>query len=271
MDPAALASLCLLIARAPHPGMPSAPQSCPPHAAASTEILLHRLGPHPGLQTASDEARDAIARVSLAEAGNQGDSGLAAVIYTILNRLADGRWGNTVDAVLNARGQFEPVLRAGGDWRLLPTVSPPARARVETILNLALDGRLPDPTLGARYFQNPAVVAMRARSGEVSSAMVNFGGQTPVATIGAHSFYVLGPRGLKHIRTRRGEDPIFVGPIHGEEARLSTRQGEEPGPGERGGEGEGQTPHPPTPRTLAPPFDPIFIRPAPRTPASTGP
>ena len=45
---------------------------------------------------------EAIARVSFAEAANQGDSGLAAVIYTIVNRLVDGRWGSTVDGVLNA-------------------------------------------------------------------------------------------------------------------------------------------------------------------------
>ena len=66
---------------------------------------------------AAPDAREGIARVAFAEAGNQGDSGLAAVIYTILNRLADGRWGPTIDAVLNAPHQFEPVMRAGGDWR----------------------------------------------------------------------------------------------------------------------------------------------------------
>ena len=35
----------------------------------------------------SPQCRDAIARVAYAEAGNQGDSGLAGVVYTILNRL----------------------------------------------------------------------------------------------------------------------------------------------------------------------------------------
>jgi hypothetical protein len=66
------------------------------------------------MQVTSAAGRDAIARVAYAEAGNQGDSGLAAVVYTILNRLQDGRWGDTIDSVLNARAQFEPVLRAGG-------------------------------------------------------------------------------------------------------------------------------------------------------------
>ena len=58
-------------------------------------------------------------------------------------------------------------MRAGGDWRNLPAVSAAAQARVDTILNLALEGRLPDLTGGARFFQNPAIVASRARAGSV--------------------------------------------------------------------------------------------------------
>jgi hypothetical protein len=166
---------------------------------------------------ASPEAREGIARVSFAEAGNQGDSSLAAVIYTILNRLADRRWGDTVDSVLNARAQFEPVMRAGGDWRALPPVSPAQQARIDTILNLALDGRLPDLTNGARYFQNPAIVAARARSGEVSPSLVNFGGEPPSAVIGAHSFYAdAGGRRTRAAGVAGGPRPagdaaIFVG------------------------------------------------------------
>ena len=45
-------------------------------------------------------------------------------------------------------------------------------------------------TNGARFFQNPQIVADRARRGEVSEGLVNFGGTGPSAVIGAHSFYV---------------------------------------------------------------------------------
>ena len=186
MDAAALAGLCALLARGePGPALPPG-VVCPPVVAstlsAPDRVDLRSLVLAPG-------ARDAIARVTFAEAGDQGDSGLAAVVYTILNRLQDGRWGGSVDAVLNAPSQFEPVMRAGGDWRRLPPVSAAARARIDTILNLALDGRLPDLTHGARYFQNPAIVAARARTGQVAAGLVNFGGATPSAVIGAHSFY----------------------------------------------------------------------------------
>lgn len=141
-------------------------------------------------QVDAPAARDAIARVAYAEAAGQGDTGLAGVVFTILNRLASGGWGSTVEAVVNARAQFEPVMRAGGDWRALRPASPAERARIDTILNLALEGRLPDPTGGARYFQNPAIVAARARAGTVRPGLVHFGGATPSATIGDHAFYV---------------------------------------------------------------------------------
>jgi len=176
--------------------------------AAAVSLLADRVS--------SSEAREGIARVSFAEAGNQGDSGLAAVVYTILNRLADGRWGGTVDGVLNARHQFEPVMRAGGDWRALPPVSPAQQARIDTIINLALDGRLPDLTNGARYFQNPAIVGARARTGEVSPGLVNFGGERPSAVIGAHSFYADARGGHTRVAAAGAPSPargsaIFVG------------------------------------------------------------
>lgn len=136
-------------------------------------------------------ARDAIARVTWAEAAGQGDSGLAGVVYTILNRLAAGRWGASIDQVVNARAQFEPVLRAGGDWRALPAVRPAERARIDTILNLALEGRLPDLTGGALFFQNPKIVAARAAAGTVSPRLVHFGGAAPSVVIGDHAFYAV--------------------------------------------------------------------------------
>ena len=142
-----------------------------------------------GLAIAAPSAREAIARVAYAEAAGQGDSGLAGVVYTILNRVASGRWGASVDGVVNARAQFEPVLRAGGDWRDLPVASAARRARIDTIINLALDGRLPDLTGGALYFQNPRIVAARAAAGTASTRLVNFGGARPSVTIGDHAFY----------------------------------------------------------------------------------
>jgi len=188
MDGAALAGLCWLLARgqmAPGPG--GGPGCARPPA---TPIGALAEPPVSGRTLSGAGDRDAIARVALAEAGDQSDSGLAAVVYTILNRLRDGRWGRSVSAVLNAPGQFEPVMRAAGSWRRLPEPTAAQRVRVDTILNLVLEGRLPDLTQGARYFQNPQIVAARAARGLVARGLVDFGGASPSATIGAHRFYV---------------------------------------------------------------------------------
>ena len=190
MDPAALAGLCLLLARGQTAQPLPAGVNCPPPSAPAAAAPGSSADGGLARRVAGQEAREAITRVAFAEAGNQGDSGLAAIVYTILNRLQDGRWGASVEAVVNARGQFEPVMRAGGDWRRLPAATVAQRARIDTILNLALEGRLPDLTNGARFFQNPQIVADRARRGEVSEGLVNFGGTGPSAVIGAHSFYV---------------------------------------------------------------------------------
>jgi hypothetical protein len=180
MDPAAIAGLCAVLAHGgPADKLPIG-VACPPVAAIAAPADPTPLAVDLTVPLAAPGARDGLARVAYAEAGNQGDSGLAAVVYAILNRLADGRWGASVDAVLNARSQFEPVMTAGGDWRRLPPVSAAQQAHVDAILNLILDGRLPDLTHGARYFQNPRIVAQ----------LVNFGGAIPSAVIGAHSFFV---------------------------------------------------------------------------------
>ena len=217
MEPAAIAGLCAVLAHGRLSGPLPGGVACPPAAVARAAPAGAETRPFLEQALGAPSAREGVARVAFAEAGNQGDSGLAGVVYAILNRLADGRWGTSVDAVLNARAQFEPVMRVGGDWRGLPAVSAAQQARIDTILNLALDGRLPDLTGGARFFQNPAVVARRVRDGEVAPSLVNFGGATPSAIIGAHTFYVDAGRGggsSRRVRPAKSSNPaetIFVG------------------------------------------------------------
>ena len=139
--------------------------------------------------TLGSEDRDALGRVAYAEAGNQGTEGLTAVLYVVLNRLASGRFGSSVGAVIEASGQFEPVDRAGRRWRNLPTLSASNVAIVATIIDLIQQGRLPDPTHGATFFQNPQIVASRAAGGQVPISLTNFNNQTPIAVIRDHAFF----------------------------------------------------------------------------------
>ncbi|MFO1127153.1 MAG: cell wall hydrolase [Rhodospirillales bacterium] len=142
-------------------------------------------GPSGGL---SAEDREAIGRIAYAEAGNQGEEGIAAVIYTILNRVSSGQFQSTVQGVIDAPNQFEPATRAGG-WRNLPSLTQSQRIQYETILNLILASRLPDLTNGALFFQNARIVAERAAAGSGSSYLVDFGGTPPIAEIRDHRFY----------------------------------------------------------------------------------
>ncbi|WP_088185024.1 cell wall hydrolase [Sphingobium sp. Z007] len=196
MDPLTIAAICTLVLK-----NEAATTAVPPGTNCAQIERDQRANAAKANVRVDDESdREAIGRVAYAEAANQGDRGIAAVVYTIINRVGSGRFGNSVNAVLNAPKQFEPVSRYGGDWRRLPPAPPAARARVDAIVGLALRGELADETGGALYFQNPRIVAARERAGLVSRGLTNFGGQTPSAVIGDHSFYT-GPR-YANVRTR---------------------------------------------------------------------
>jgi len=99
MDPAALAGLCALLA---HGGAVSgalpAGVSCPVEAATPAHAGPPSSAPASapiGVDVSSLEAREAIARVAYAEAGNQGDSGLAAAGAIFVRLQTRSRLGST--------------------------------------------------------------------------------------------------------------------------------------------------------------------------------
>ncbi len=153
--------------------------------------------------------REALIRTALAEAGNQGPDGLAGVIYTVLNRTRHPGWGGSVDSVINQKNQFEPVMKAGGDWRNLPPGSDQQRAAVGQIIDEIAAGKRPDPTGGATYFLNRKISADRG---------TDFGAgkdQFLSATIGDHTFYRPGVFGEKatpvpSYTVRPGVDPDLI-------------------------------------------------------------
>ena len=81
----------------------------------------------------SADDTEALGRIVYAEAGTQPIAGKAAVLAVVLNRA--GVDGN-VQAVIDAPGQFEPVLRAPGrTWRGLPPLSAAQRTEFRAILD----------------------------------------------------------------------------------------------------------------------------------------
>ena len=206
------------------------PRAIPPGVVTGDPAPPLMPGPaHPRIEVSlTPMDQEAMGRVAFAEAGNQGAEGLAGVIFTILNRLHGGQWGARVTTVVNAPGQFEPVMRVGGTWTRLPALTPAETVEYETILHLVLEGRVPDPTNGALYFQNPAIVAERAAAGRVPAALVNFGGERPSAVIRDQAFYrrvspaltatVRATRPVRRSLFAEGDNGRLMAPAQGEGA-----------------------------------------------------
>lgn len=132
---------------------------------------------------------EAIKRITYAEAMDQGGLGITAVIFVILNRQLSGKYGASIQEVINAKNQFEPATRASG-WINLPKASKSHAATVETIVSLIMSGNLLDPTHGSFYFQNPVVVSKREHAGKASKGLTRFGNKKPTVKIKDHEFYV---------------------------------------------------------------------------------
>lgn len=132
--------------------------------------------------------REALGRIAYAEAGNQGQLGVVAVVYTIFNRVTSGQFQSSIQDVIDAPNQFEPATRVGG-WRNLPPLSLARGIEFDRLLDQILAGNFPDPTNGALFFQNARIVAARAARGKGSWSLVDFGGTPPIAEIGDHRFY----------------------------------------------------------------------------------
>jgi spore germination cell wall hydrolase CwlJ-like protein len=158
--------------------------------------------------------REAITRISYAEASNQGDSGIAAVVFVILNRLISGKFQTDIEGIINAKNQFEPATTVGG-WVNLKVPSEEERAKINTIINLALDGRLPDPTNGALFFQNPSVVQKREAEGIVSAGLTHFNNAQITTTIKDHTFYAGKNASIKkQLRSEENSWDAFSNPNH---------------------------------------------------------
>jgi spore germination cell wall hydrolase CwlJ-like protein len=133
------------------------------------------------LSQVADE-RDYLIRTIAFEACSETELGKVAVAYAVLNRKKSGRWGDGIQAVVTAPGQFEPwMTRRSEIKRLSPT--DPCYQSAAAIADAVLSGRAPDPTAGATHFLNPEIVRAR-RNGSLPSWARGQG-----HSIGRHIFY----------------------------------------------------------------------------------
>lgn len=90
--------------------------------------------------------------VLIAEAIGEGDEGLAAVAWTILNRAAET--GRTPAQVIADPGDYTGATNPGSATKKAMK-DPKVRARVERVWNQVQSGSIPDPTGGATHYWAP--------------------------------------------------------------------------------------------------------------------
>lgn len=109
---------------------------------------------------------DLLNRIVQCEAQSEDLQGRILIANVILNRVESGIWGDSIEAVLRAPGQFDPMMN--GAYKVIE----PDDVTKEAVL-IALNGE--NISEGALYFQK--------------SASKNWGKKTYLFRYGSHSFY----------------------------------------------------------------------------------
>lgn len=111
----------------------------------------------------------------IAEAGGEGDKGITAAVWSIVQRAAAR--GQTLDQVI--KSGFDGYSNPGSGSRKAQQ-SPAMRNKVQGILTGVQNGSIPNPVPGADHFLSGTKTPSWAKN------------MTPVATIGGHRFYASG-------------------------------------------------------------------------------
>jgi hypothetical protein len=118
----------------------------------------------------SQRELDALSRTAMSEVGHFGrygeavlEGGVAAVVDTIINRVAHPAFPATVDAVVDAPFQFSAIGGPGGSgtWGKLKAASPAVQGIVERHLSRRV-GAAPCSVKGATHFLNPHLSSANA-------------------------------------------------------------------------------------------------------------
>jgi N-acetylmuramoyl-L-alanine amidase len=155
----------------PQPAVASATPSGEAQPLAAVEVADAE-AVKPAEMPVDDKARVCMAKVVLHEAGNQPRSGKIAVAQTLMNRLDDGRFGDTICDVANQPGQYFDL----SNYR--PSRESDAWADAMDVASDVLRGETDAVAPGALFF--------RANYAPTNSF---FRGRTRVMQVGAHVFY----------------------------------------------------------------------------------
>ena len=91
----------------------------PPIEYTDDGVIIHDMEVYNNRMIFSDDDRDMLIRIAIAEAGNQGVKGQALVMRVVINRWQSGRYGETLHEVIYAPNQFYTKGMYGVDiWQV---------------------------------------------------------------------------------------------------------------------------------------------------------
>ncbi len=138
------------------------------------------------------KGRDYAIRTVLAEAGDQGPLGMAAVGHVLNNRVRHGGFGSGLEEVITKPYQFEPWLHAGkgkGNDPLRYDSNSEQYQNAAKIVDAVFSGQIPDPTRGATHFYSPQGQAQLASIDNRKLVPDWASSEAHRASIGGHEFY----------------------------------------------------------------------------------
>ena len=119
--------------------------------------------------------REWLIRTVWGEARGEGEAGMIAVCWVVLNRIKAGRWGKTAAVVCGAPAQFscwgehDPNHR----WLLAMIPGDVSTAEAAAAVDKVLAGAAPDPTGGATFYYARSMAAPPAWAiGQIPSAEI---------------------------------------------------------------------------------------------------
>lgn len=172
------------------------------------------------------KGRDYAIRTILAEGGDQGPMGMAAIGHVITNRVRHGGFGEGLEGVITKPYAFEPWLHAGKGKGNDPLRYDPASPQYQTaakIFDAITAGQIPDPTRGATHFYSPSAQAQLASIDNRKLVPDWATGEAHRATIGGHEFYAPegGGAGKRIITVSRPGEGEYQLPDYLQEAEKS--------------------------------------------------
>lgn len=139
------------------------------NSSKSTEMLIEKIEEKAKAAGISQEEKQILLKIAMAEAEGEGTSGKAYVMRVVLNRVQSEEFPNTIKKVVFQKNQFSPVKDNGRYWNLEPD------EECYEAYNMIEDGW--DDSEGALYFS-------RTGSSPWMQEKTDF-----LYEIGNHSFY----------------------------------------------------------------------------------